>query len=254
MDPRLHPLPLNRAKARPFAAALDAGPPTSAGHVRAVVCVALHTAVALWLVLCSPPAQALDADRVTQSAAQRSPRAQIGWRTLQPVLRSAINVDEVTRVTQINDFFNRRIAFRSDLEAWGVLDYWASPMELFDKGEGDCEDYVIAKYFSLLAVGVPVAKLRLVYVRAWMGAPTPSVQAHMVLAYYGAPGADPLILDNLIEDIRPASKRSDLTPVFSFNSEGMWQGTGAQSNGDPVARLSRWRDLLTKALNEGFGP
>jgi predicted transglutaminase-like cysteine proteinase len=219
-----------------------------------VVSVAFHIALFLWLVLCAPPLQAFDAERIAQSTAQRSAKAQAGWRTLQPVLRSAMGVDEVARVTQINDFFNRRIAFRSDLEVWGALDYWASPLELFDKGEGDCEDYVIAKYFSLLAVGVPVAKLRLVYVRAWLAAPTPSVQAHMVLAYYGAPGADPLILDNLIDDIRPASRRSDLTPVFSFNSEGMWQGTGAQSNGDPVARLSRWRDLLTKALTEGFGP
>jgi predicted transglutaminase-like cysteine proteinase len=209
---------------------------------------------ALWLLGGTPLAQAFDAERVAQVATQRGSKAQVGWRALQPVLRSAAGVEEVARLTLINDFFNRRIAFRSDLEAWGVLDYWASPLELLDKGEGDCEDYVIAKYFSLLALGVPVSKLRLVYVRAWMGAPTSSVQAHMVLAYYGVPGADPLILDNLVDDIRPASKRSDLTPVFSFNSEGIWQGTGAQSNGDPVSRLSRWRDLLTRALAEGFGP
>ena len=202
----------------------------------------------------APLAQAFDAERVAQVATQRGSKAQAGWRALQPVLRSAAGVEEVARLTLINDFFNRRIAFRSDLEAWGVLDYWASPLELLDKGEGDCEDYVIAKYFSLLALGVPVSKLRLVYVRAWMGAPTSSIQAHMVLVYYGVPGADPLILDNLVDEIRPASKRSDLTPVFSFNSEGMWQGTGAQSNGDPVSRLSRWRDLLTRALAEGFGP
>ena len=74
----------------------------------------------------------------------------------------------------------------------------------------------------------------------------------MVLAYYATPGAEPLILDNLIGDIRPASRRGDLEPVFSFNGEGLWQGVGAQSAGDPVARLSRWREVLAKARAEGF--
>ena len=64
--------------------------------------------------------------------------------------------------------------------------------------------------------------------------------------------AEPLILDNLITDIRPASRRPDLTPVFSFNSEGLWQGVGGPVAGDPTARLSRWREVLGKARAEGF--
>jgi hypothetical protein len=74
----------------------------------------------------------------------------------------------------------------------------------------------------------------------------------MVLAHYATPQSEPLILDNLVTEIRPASRRPDLTPVFSFNSEGLWQGAGAQSMGDPVARLSRWRDVLARARAEGF--
>jgi len=77
-------------------------------------------------------------------------------------------------------------------------------------------------------------------------------QAHMVLAYYGGGSDDPLILDNLVGDIRRASRRSDLTPVFSFNGEGLWQGAGVQTAGDPMARLSRWRDVVRKARAEGF--
>ena len=95
-------------------------------------------------------------------------------------------------------------------------------------GMGDCEDFAIAKYFSLLAVGVPASQLRLVYVRLQLGAPGGPSQAHMVLAYYASAQAEPLILDNLITDIRPASRRPDLTPVFSFNSDGLWQGNGAR--------------------------
>ena len=74
----------------------------------------------------------------------------------------------------------------------------------------------------------------------------------MVLAYYSAPNAEPLILDSLITDVRPASRRPDLAPVFSFNSESLWQGVGSQTAGDPAARLSRWREVLVKARAEGF--
>ena len=112
----------------------------------------------------------------------------------------------------------------------------------------------MAKYFSLLSLGVAPERLRLVYVRAAIGGAGGTSVAHMVLAYYATPQAEPLILDNLIGDIRPASRRPDLTPVFSFNAQGLWQGVGAMSAGDPLARLSRWREVLAKAREEGFAP
>jgi len=89
-------------------------------------------------------------------------------------------------------------------------------------------------------------------VRAQIGGPNGVVQAHMVLAWYATPDAEPLILDNLITEVRPASRRPDLTPVFSFNSDGLWQGVGPQAAGDPSVRLSRWREVLAKARAEGF--
>ena len=79
-----------------------------------------------------------------------------------------------------------------------------------------------------------------------------AVQAHMVLAYYPTPNAEPLILDNLISDIRPASRRPDLVPVFSFQCRGFVARCGAASAGDPAARLSRWRDVLSKVKAEGW--
>ena len=114
---------------------------------------------------------------------------------------------------------------------------------------------MITKFFTLLAGGIPAGKLRLVYVRAQLPASPGQPggpQAHMVLAYYANNAAEPLILDNLMPEIRPASSRTDLTPIFSFNSEGLWNGAGPQTAGDPQARLSRWRDLLRKARAEGF--
>lgn len=203
------------------------------------------------VVWAEPPG---DADRMASAAQAHGTKAISGWQALRPVLTAALLQADVARLQAINDFFNRRIVFRDDVQVWGQIDYWASPFEMLSKGEGDCEDFALAKYFSLRAVGVAANKLRLVYVRAQMGGPGGPVQAHMVLAYYAQPDAEPLILDNLISELRPASRRPDLTPVFSFNADGLWQGTGAHSAGDPLARLSRWRDALAKARAEGFPP
>ncbi len=212
----------------------------------------LVAALAVLLALGATTGRAWDSERMAAAAQRLGPRAQAGARALQPVLAATLELDEDARLEVINQFFNRRIVFAEDEVVWGVADHWASPLELLEKGRGDCEDYAIAKYFSLIAVGVPVAKLRMVYVRAQVGGPGGVVQAHMVLAFYARPGAEPLILDNLIGEVRPASRRTDLTPVFSFNGEGLWQGTGGPAAGDPTARLSRWREVLAKARAEGF--
>ena len=197
---------------------------------------------------------AWDAERLSLAAAGHGARASAALRALQPLLAASPDPDERHRLQAINEFFNRRVQFRDDLEVWGQVDFWASPFEMLEKGAGDCEDFAVAKYFSLISAGMAAQKLRLVYVRAQMGGPGGALQAHMVLAYYATPSAEPLILDNLITEVRPASRRPDLTPVFSFNADGLWQGVGAQAAGDPVARLSRWRDVMAKARAEGFEP
>lgn len=199
-------------------------------------------------------ASALDRDAMLRAAQTHGPLAVSGARALQAVLTTLVGKDDATRLATINRFFNERIAFTSDMEVWGVEDYWASPLEMLGKGRGDCEDYVIGKYFSLIAAGMPPAHLRLVYVRATqtpVGRPV-VVLAHMVLAYAQAPGDDPLILDNLIDEIRPASHRPDLTPVFSFNDVGLWKGVNGPSAGNPLSRLSLWRDVVAKVSTEGF--
>jgi predicted transglutaminase-like cysteine proteinase len=158
------------------------------------------------------------------------------------------------KLARVNEFFNRRVAFADDAAVWGKSDFWATPFETMTKGKGDCEDFVIAKYFSLLDMNVPDSQLRLIYVRARIGGPASAVQqAHMVLAYYATPDADPMILDNLITDIRPAARRPDLAPVFSFNRLGVFAGAAASA---PAAggteRLSAWQDVLSRARREGF--
>jgi predicted transglutaminase-like cysteine proteinase len=199
------------------------------------------------------PSPAWDPDRMGLAAQRIGPRAVEGAQALRALVAQAAALDdEPQRLALVNQFFNRRVVFRDDTEVWGQVDYWASPLETLNKGEGDCEDYAIAKYFSLLAAGVPGGRLRMVYVRAQLAGPGGPTQAHMVLAWTPQAGGEPLILDNLVSELRPASRRPDLTPVFSFNAEGLWQGVAGASAGDPAARLSRWREVLLKARAEGF--
>ncbi|MDP4300263.1 transglutaminase-like cysteine peptidase [Leptothrix discophora] len=206
------------------------------------------------LLLAVRDSAAWDVDRLRQSAARQAGQAPDSIRQLVDLVGQLASQDDETRLQQLNQFFNRRVTFRDDIDVWGQIDYWATPIEMLGRGAGDCEDYAIAKYFSLIAAGVQPARLRLVYVKATLAGPGgSSQQAHMVLAYYPVPGAsDPAILDNLVAEIRPASRRPDLAPVFSFNAEGLWTGTQGPGAGDPLARLSRWRDLLARARDQGF--
>ena len=196
-------------------------------------------------------ASTLDFDRLQQVLVSKFGVGQANvlgeWRK---VLSTNTSTSDTDKLRRINDFFNQRIVFSDDISIWGQSDYWATPIETIGRGRGDCEDFAIAKYFSLLNLGIPLNKLRLVYVKALQNGPGGQIQqAHMVLAYYASPNGDPLVLDNLVSDIRPASRRTDLSPVFSFNSAGLWQGTGNQSS---KSNLSRWQDLLARARAEGF--
>lgn len=159
---------------------------------------------------------------------------------------------EREQLTAINQFWNRSLASAEDIQVWGQADYWATPLESLGKGAGDCEDYVIGKYFSLIRNGISGEKLRFIYVRARMGGVNSSESiAHMVLGYYATPSAVPLVLDSLISEIVPANERPDLTPIFSFNAQGVYV---KGSNAAPVDRLGRWRDLLARMEREGFTP
>jgi predicted transglutaminase-like cysteine proteinase len=146
------------------------------------------------------------------------------------------------KIARTNEFFNR-LKFVDDAAHWGKSDYWATPIEMLATEGGDCEDFSIAKYFTLRALGIPENRLRLVYVKALR-----LDQAHMVLTYAEAPGAVPLVLDNLDAAILPATRRSDLQPIYSFNAEGLWlakQRGGSQQVGG-AERVGLWRDLLLR--------
>ena len=172
------------------------------------------------------------------------------WRDM---LGQAVSQPDAVKLRQVNDFFNRRTRFGDDSDIWGVQDYWATPLETLGRGQGDCEDFAIAKYVTLKLLGVSPEKLRLTYVKARIGGPQSTlVQAHMVLSYYPAPDNEPLVLDNLISDIRPASRRADLITIFGFNAEGLWVGGAAPRAANTSQRLSKWQSVLARMRDEGI--
>lgn len=154
------------------------------------------------------------------------------------------------QLAAVNNFWNEQLLASLDAQLWKEEDYWATPLESLGKGAGDCEDFVIGKYFSLLRLGVPAGKMRLIYVRARVGGTgsTRSI-AHMVLGFYDTPQAEPLVLDNLVPRAQRASQRPDLTPVFSFDAEGIYVNGARSASSD---RINRWQNLLTRMRQEGF--
>jgi len=219
----------------------------------AAVMVAMAVLLLAISVAQTRPPQSLlpDAQRLQQTARQRyGAQGAQQVRTWLDMLARSRSLPEAEKIQAVNAFWNQAVHGAEDIDIWNQVDYWATPLESLGRRRGDCEDYVIGKYFSLVALGVPAEKLRFIYVKASMGGPGSRIQiAHMVLGYYGTPNAVPLVLDNLLTRIEPAGNRRDLAPVFSFNASGVYV-EGKQAS--PVERIGRWNDLLLRMKREGF--
>ena len=183
-------------------------------------------------------------ERIRNAFGQKAVIRTTEWRD---ILSQLADKTDLQKLVAVNDFFNT-VDFVDDKKHWGQEDYWATPIEFIASNGGDCEDFTIAKYFSLVEVGLSKDKLRLMYVTA-----TEPAQAHMVLAYYETPKAIPLVLDNLNKRILPANKRKDLIPIYSFNGDGLWlakeQGRGRMMQQGGNNKL--WQELNERIRN-GF--
>jgi len=155
--------------------------------------------------------------------------------------------NESEKLEKVNAFFNQ-MQFVSDASLWKQKDYWATRMEFIGMGAGDCEDFVIAKYFTLKQLGISTDKLFFTYVKA-----IKFQQAHMVLTYFETPTSVPLVLDNINYKILPATQRNDLVPVYSFNGDALYlakqQGLG-QVVPSGMQKNKKWFDLIDKIRRE----
>ncbi|MDP2850872.1 MAG: transglutaminase-like cysteine peptidase [Sulfuricurvum sp.] len=138
------------------------------------------------------------------------------------MMNESRDVDEMEKLEKVNEFFNQT-PYASDKAIWGESDYWATRYEFIGKDKADCEDYVIAKYFTLKELGVPTSKLFMTYAKSIR-----YKTAHLVLTYYETPRSVPLVLDNYNYKILPASQRNDLIPIYSFSGDELFNAKQAQ--------------------------
>lgn len=159
------------------------------------------------------------------------------------VRNKARNLDINKKLTQINLFINGSLA-EFDNASMGIDDYWMTPKEFFIKGHGDCEDYVIAKYFTLLELGVKKENLYPAIVKV-----EGSASLHLVLLYVEDKNKSPLVLDNLSFKILPFSKRTDLTPIAAFNEIDSYTLTREkflQKANVDWGKENKWEKLLNR--------
>ena len=174
---------------------------------------------------------------------EEAKRRLIAW---QDLIKESADLPEREKLARVNNFFNQ-VRFLDDIDHWKQKDYWATPLEFLISNGGDCEDFSIAKYYTLRELGVDIDKMSIAYVKA-----LELNQAHMVLTYYDTPNSVPLVLDNLIADIKPASQRPDLLHVYSFNGDNLWlskKGRRAQLVGTSE-RLGPWVKLQSRLENK----
>jgi predicted transglutaminase-like cysteine proteinase len=135
--------------------------------------------------------------------------------------RLLVRLAQAPRATQllaVNTFVNSA-PYVADEANWGEIDYWESPDELFARG-GDCEDYAIAKYLSLRALGLGASDLRLVVLRERTRG-----DAHAVLLVKF--GGATLVLDNLSAEMTAWDAIAErYHAIYSFNEDAAWIHNG----------------------------
>ncbi|MCD6173720.1 MAG: transglutaminase-like cysteine peptidase [Sulfurimonas sp.] len=123
-------------------------------------------------------------------------------------------------------------------------DYWATPKEFLITGYGDCEDYVIIKYFTLLKLGFDKKKLFLTTVfEQYQGG------YHMVLSYFKDKNKPPLILDNLSFRVLDLKTREDIKADIFINSTGIFK-IDKNYNLKKIAHQSKQYNELMKKIRK----
>ena len=132
------------------------------------------------------------------------------WETFVKDNQGSMSQDTLFKV---NKYMNRS-PYIVDPVNWGVPDYWATPQEFFFK-DGDCEDYAISKYVTLLRLGYDAKKMRIVVLQD-----ENLRTAHAVLAVIHE--GEQYILDNQVDQVLSHKDILHYRPVYSINEDGWW--------------------------------
>ncbi len=162
------------------------------------------------------------------------------------LMEELVAAPENKKIIAVNRFFNQ-MEFSLDIKTWQKKDYWASRLEFLGMGQGDCEDFAVAKFLTMMQLGVPEEKLFLTYVKA-VGYPE---AAHLVVTYYQTSGTVPFVLDNYNKRILPATQRKDLIPVYSFTGNDLYLQK-QQGLGHRIKRAPLKTQKSLKAIESNF--
>lgn len=105
--------------------------------------------------------------------------------------------------------------YREDQRQFGRSDVWQAPFAFWRQG-GDCEDYAIAKYMALRALGFSPEELRLTVLTSRMRR---EVHAVLLIEVEGAW----YVADNLRRSLRLLEQYDGWKPIFSVSDAGAWR-------------------------------
>lgn len=132
------------------------------------------------------------------------------WKT---DLKQFEGMDVLEMAKAVNDVMNQK-PYIEDIDNWEKTDYWANPVE-FNKRGGDCEDFAIAKYVALRALGVPESSLRLAVVHDMQ-----RDMPHAVLVVLSK--GQSYVLDNQYKTVRDTAATTRYFPIYSINQQAWW--------------------------------
>lgn len=163
---------------------------------------------------------------------------------LKKKINAVKNKSDFEKIKTVNDFFNK-VKYTSDMKVWNKKDYWATPYEFLAKDKGDSEDFVFAKYFTLVdELNIDSKKLFFTYVKS-----KKKKVSYMVLTYYKTKKSIPIILDSINYRALPASKRQDILPIYSFSAKNA--GLNKKQNSKFKTKQSLKFRTLLKNIKEG---
>jgi predicted transglutaminase-like cysteine proteinase len=160
-------------------------------------------------------------------------------------IKSLKNDSEFIQLTKVNIYLNHKLKYQSDKILNNKSDYWATPKEFLTIGSGDCEDYAIIKYFTLLKLGFEKDKLFITLVYD-----TYSKRNHMVLSYFEDSNKPPLILDSLSYEVLDLNKRADLKVSAFINTNGVYRLSKTKKLKKTKQISNKFKELLKRVQKE----
>ncbi len=136
----------------------------------------------------------------------------VAW---QEFLDSIRDKSKDEQIAAVNDYVNA-LPYITDMDNYGVEDHWATVEDFLEHNGGDCEDYALAKYFSLIELGFTPDQMRLVILYD-----ADKNADHAVLAMTHNDKIE--ILDNQYSSVRDAQTISNYKPIYAISQEQWWR-------------------------------